>query len=80
MSFWFAIYLCAVIALIWFGEGDEDNEVWDSATAGLMIGLVLGFFIGSSYWLVVLRATSIGALVGLVYELAEMDKKNRGLA
>lgn len=53
-------------------EGDEGREVefqgsaiWGGATLGLVVGLILGFFIAGSYWRNVLIAVLIGAGAGI---------------
>jgi hypothetical protein len=46
--------------------GDQRSAVWGGATLGLFVGLILGFFVGSSYWWTVLIAVGIGAASGVV--------------
>jgi hypothetical protein len=43
----------------------QGSAIWGGATLGLAVGLILGFFVGSSYWTTVLYA-AIGAGSGLV--------------
>jgi hypothetical protein len=45
---------------------DRRSAVWGGATLGLFVGLILGFFVGSSYWRTVLIAVGIGAASGIV--------------
>jgi hypothetical protein len=42
------------------------SAIWGGATLGLFVGLILGFFVGSSYWRTVLIAVAIGAASGFV--------------
>ena len=44
------------------------SAIWGGATLGLVVGLILAFFVGT-YWTTVLYAVLIGAGVGLVAEL-----------
>jgi len=45
------------------------SAVWGGATLGLFVGLILGFFVGSSYWRTVLIAVGIGAACGVVAKI-----------
>jgi hypothetical protein len=44
---------------------EKGSAVWGGATLGLVVGLALGFFVGS-YWTTVLYAVLIGAASGVV--------------
>lgn len=44
----------------------QGSAIWGGATIGLFLGLILGFFIGSSYWKTALCAVIIGAVLGIV--------------
>jgi hypothetical protein len=49
--------------------GDRRSAIWGGATLGLFVGVILGFFVGSSYWRTVLIAVGIGAAAGIVAEI-----------
>lgn len=44
---------------------DNRSAIWGGATLALAAGLILGFFVGSSYWMTVLYAVVVGAAVGV---------------
>lgn len=44
---------------------DGRSPIWGGATLGFVVGLILGFFVGS-YWMTVLYSVLIGAGVGFL--------------
>lgn len=47
---------------------DNRSPVWGGATLGLLVGLILGFFVGN-YWTTALYAVLIGAASGVVINI-----------
>lgn len=47
---------------------ESRSAIWGGATAGLLVGLVLGFFVGH-YWSTVLYSVLVGAGLGLAAEI-----------
>ncbi len=43
---------------------NKQSAIWGGATVGLIVGLILGFFI-SPYWYTVGRAVIVGILIGI---------------
>lgn len=65
---WWGI-LAVGAAILWKYRKEGPNAVWGTATLALFIGLAVAIYQPGFDWWTIGKAVSIGALVGLVFEM-----------